>query len=74
MIYYILLENDDESDTLNDSNILGEISFKKFKPNDGWKVLNRIINEVPEKINTVRIIDQTGNYYSVEQFLDALDS
>lgn len=73
MTYYILLPNDDEKDTLNDSNILGEVSFNKFKPNDGFKVLNRIINEAPEMISSVRILDQSGKKYSIEQFLDILE-
>ena len=49
------------------------ISFKKFKPNDGFKVLNKIINEAPEMIDSVRILDQTGKKYSIEQFLDILE-
>lgn len=73
MTYYILLPKDNEADTLNDSNILGEVSFKKFKPNDGFKVLNKIINEAPEMIDLVRILDQTGKKYSIEQFLDILE-
>jgi hypothetical protein len=73
MTYYILLPNDDEKDTLNDSNILGEVSFNKFKPNDGFKVLNKIINEAPEMLESVRILDQSGKKYSIEQFLDILE-
>ncbi len=73
MTYYILLPNDDEKDTLNDSNILGEVSFNKFKANDGFKVLNKIINEAPEMISSVRILDQSGKKYSIEQFLDILE-
>jgi hypothetical protein len=74
MIYYILLPKDNEMDTLNDSNILGEVIFNKFKPNDGFKVLTKIINEYPEMwINEVRILDQTGKKYSIEQFFDILE-
>jgi hypothetical protein len=73
MIYYILLPQDNEMDTLNDSNILGEVSFKKFKPNDGFTVLKKIINEAPEIIESVRILDQTGKKYSIEQFFDILE-
>jgi hypothetical protein len=73
MIFYILLPNDSEKDTLNDSNILGEISFNKFKPNEGFKVLSKIINDAPEMINDVRILDNTGKKYTIEQFLDNVE-
>lgn len=73
MTYYILLPKDNEMDTLNDSNILGEIAFKKFKPNDGFKVLNKIVNDAPDLIESVRILDQTGKRYSIDEFLDIVE-
>jgi len=73
MIFYILLPNDSEKDTLNDCNILGEVSFNKFKPNEGFKVLNKIINDNPELIPEVRILDQSGKKYTIEQFLDNVE-
>jgi hypothetical protein len=73
MIFYILLPKDSEKDTLSDSNILGEISFNKFKPNEGFKVLNKVINEYPEMISEVRILDQTGKKYTIEEFLNNVE-
>lgn len=73
MIFYILLPQDSESDTLNDSNILGEISFNKFNPNDGFKVLSKIINECPELIPDVKILDQTGKSYTIDGFFDIIE-
>lgn len=73
MTFYILLPKDNEIDTLNDSNILGEISFKKFKPNDGFKVLNKIVNDSPDLIESVRILDHTGKKYSIDEFLDIVE-
>lgn len=73
MTFYILLPHDSEKDTLNDSNVLGEIAFNKFKPNEGFKVLTKIINEHPEMIDEVRILDQTGKKYTIEQFLDNVE-
>lgn len=73
MIFYILLPQDSESDTLNDSNILGEISFNKFKPNDGFNVLSKIINDHPELIPDVKILDQTGKSYTIDGFFDIIE-
>lgn len=70
MVYYILLPGDTEADTVRDSNILGEVVFNKFKRNQGYVVLANIINKYPDRLEGVRIIDQAGKKYSVEQFLD----
>lgn len=75
MTYYILLPGDTEADTLNDSNILGETVFKRFRQNDGMTVLNRIVklNNV-DLIEQVRIYDSAGKKYTVEEFLTILEN
>ena len=53
MTYYLLLEGDTEEDALYDSNILGDESFGTFYPSGGFIVLNRIINEKPELLESI---------------------
>lgn len=73
MIYYILLPGDTEADTLNDSNILGEVSFKRFKKNDGFNVLLRVSKQRPELLEEIRIYDSSGKKHTVEQFLNIFE-
>lgn len=74
MTYYILLPGDTEADTINDSNILGEVSFKKFKSNDGMRILNTIVKSADlELFQQIRIYDSKGKKYSVEEFLSILE-
>jgi len=72
MIYYIMLPNDNEFE-LTDSNILGEISFGKFKRNDGFTVLTNIVDKHPELLTTVKILDQTGKKYTIDEFLSVVE-
>lgn len=69
MTYYILLEGDSTNDIWDD-NILGEESFEKFYAGNGFIAFDNIINKKPEALETVRIIDEQNNSYSVEQFLE----
>jgi hypothetical protein len=74
MKFYILLPGDTEEDTVNDSNILGEISFKKFTKNDGFDVLLNLTSKRPDLLETLRIYDSLGKQYTVEQFLHILET
>mgnify|MGYP003630912508 CR=1 FL=1 len=71
MTYYILLEGDSTNDIWDD-NILGEESFEKFYAGNGFIAFDNIINKKPEALETVRIIDEQNNSYSVEQFLELI--
>ena len=73
MTYYLLLENDTEEDALYDTNILGEESFGTFYPSVGFMMLNRIINEKPELLETLQILDEHKNSYTLTNFLDELE-
>ena len=72
MTYYLLLEGDTEKDTHLDTNVLGEESFEKFYAGNGFIAFDNIINKKPEALETVRIIDERNNSYSVEQFLELI--
>ena len=69
MTYYILLKGDSTNDIWDD-NILGEESFGKFYAGNGFIAFDNIINKKPEALETVRIVDEQNNNYSVEQFLE----
>lgn len=73
MTYYLLLSGDKESDTMFDSNILGEESFKVFYPSLGFSLLNRIIHKEPELLEQVKIKDERNKSYSITEFLDKLE-
>lgn len=77
MVFYILLPDETESDTIRDDRKLGEVTWKgKFKKDEGFKLLSQLVNAgspliVGEKI---RIIDSTSKKYSIEQFMDFIEN
>ena len=73
MTYYLLLEGDTEEDALYDTNILGEESFGTFYPSIGFIMLNRIINDKPELLESIQILDDHKNSYTLTKFLDELE-
>ena len=73
MTYYLILEGDTEEDALYDTNILGEESFGTFYPSVGFMMLNRIINEKPELLESIQILDDHKNSYTLTNFLDELE-
>ena len=73
MTYYLLLDGDTEKDSLYDVNILGEESFETFYPSVGFIMLNRIINEKPELLESLQIFDEQKKTYTITKFLDKLE-
>ena len=71
MTYYILLDMDSIED-IWDENILGEESFGKFYVGSGYKALTNMINKEPEVLESIAIIDEKKNPYSVEEFLELI--
>ena len=71
MTYYILLDMDTIED-IWDENILGEESFGKFYIGSGYKALTNMINKEPEVLESIAIIDEKKNPYSVEEFLELM--
>ena len=71
MTYYILLDND-SIESIWDENILGEESFGKFYVGSGYKALTNMINKEPEVLESIAIIDERKNPYSVEEFLELI--
>jgi len=71
MTYYILLEGD-SVDELWDNNTLGEESFGTFYTGNGFKALNNIVVRQPNLLETLTILDEKKNQYSVEEFLNLI--
>ena len=73
MTYYLLLNGDTEKDVIYETNVLGEESFEVFYPSIGFILMNKIINEKPELLEDIKILDEQKNYYSITEFLDRVE-
>lgn len=73
MTYYLLLSGDSERDALYETNVLGEESFETFYPSVGFIILNRIINQEPELLESLQILDEQKKSYTITEFLDKLE-
>ena len=72
MTYYLLLQGDTEKDVFYETNVLGEESFETFYPSIGFSILNRMVNERPEVLESVKIFDEQKKSYSITEFVDKL--
>ncbi len=68
MTYYILLEGDSKKD-IWDENTLGEESFGTFYTGAGFRALNAIVMSESHLVETVKIVDEKNQSYSVEEFV-----
>ena len=73
MTYYLLLNGDSEKDVLYETNVLGEESFETFYTSVGFIILNRIINQQPELLESLQILDDHKKSYTITEFLDNLE-
>ena len=73
MTYYLLLKGDTEKDVMYETNVLGEESFETFYPSVGFMILNRIINQQPELLESLQILDDHKKPYTITEFLDKLE-
>ena len=73
MTYYLLLNGDSERDSLYETNVLGEESFETFYPSVGFMILQRIINQQPELLDSLQILDEKKKDYTITEFLDKLE-
>ena len=72
MMYYILLPEDNEDDVDYSTNILCEISFKNFWTEQGFEILERLVDKYPDTLTEVKIKDEQNKNYTVEQFLEKI--
>tara|TARA_R100001163_G_C5046360_1_gene183626 strand:- start:338 stop:580 length:243 start_codon:yes stop_codon:yes gene_type:complete len=73
MTYYLLLSGDTEKDSLYETNVLGEESFDTFYPSVGFMMLHRIVNQKPELLESLQILDEKKKKYTITEFMDKLD-
>jgi hypothetical protein len=73
MTYYLLLNGDTEKDSLYETNVLGEESFETFYPSIGFTILNKIINQQPELLESLQILDEQKTSYTITEFLDKIE-
>ena len=71
--FYILLDVDTEKDVLYETNLLGEESFGKFYPSVGYTAFSSIINNHPEYVDNIEILDDKRKKYTIDEFLDVLE-
>ena len=71
--FYILLDGDTEKDVLYETNLLGEESFGKFYPSVGFMILKRIVDQKPDVVKSIKIIDEQKNSHTITSFLDKLE-
>ena len=73
MKYYILYPNNTEADTINDVNQLGdENGFGVFWANTGFNILLNAVDQNHEVLRHLKIKDERGKGYSIEEFLDKI--
>jgi hypothetical protein len=72
MMYYILYPGNDENDTVNDINQLGESSFNTFWAYKGFELLMKAVDQNHFLLKNFVIKDEQGKNYSIEEFLDKI--
>ena len=72
-MYYILLPDDTEQGVQYSTNVLGESSFKNFWAEQGYEILERLVNKYPDTIVEIRIKDEKYKNYTPSEFLDVVE-
>ena len=65
------MDNDTVED-IWDENILGEESFGTLYTGRGFQAFHNMVMREPEALESISIIDEKKNPYSVEEFLDLI--
>ena len=78
MIYYILFNQDtidsrsESNEDIWDENQLGESSFGTFYTGKGMDRLKHMIEKFPSALESISIIDERKNSYTVLEFLELI--
>jgi len=67
------MEGDSNHELQFDSNILGNESFGTFYTERGVKALINIIATQPEVIDTIKIVTDKGEEFTITEFIDKLN-
>ena len=73
MTYYIILEGEDNEVVQYDSGILGDTTKASFYPNKGFTRFTKIVNEHPEFLEKMKILDDNNKSYTPTQFLKKIE-
>ena len=73
MMYYILLPDDTEEGVQYSTNVLGESSFKNFWADQGYEILERLVNKYPDTIDEIKIKDEKNKTCTPSEFLDVVE-
>lgn len=73
MMYYILLPDDTEEGVQYSTNVLGESSFKNFWADQGYEILERLVNKYPDTLEEIKIKDEKNKTYTPSEFLDVVE-
>ena len=71
MTYYLLLSGDTDKD-YHDTNVLGEESFGKFYTEKRYETFHNIVNNKPELLEDITILDDHKKQYTITEFMDIL--
>tara|TARA_R100001377_G_scaffold76413_1_gene53302 strand:+ start:183 stop:425 length:243 start_codon:yes stop_codon:yes gene_type:complete len=71
-MYYILYPGNEEHDTVNDINQLGESSFNTFWAYKGFELLMKAVDQNHFLLKNFVIKDETAKRYTIEEFLDKI--
>ena len=69
MKYYLLLSGATEKDSIYETNVLGDESFGTFYPSVGFMILQRIVDQTPDVVESVKIIDDQGNSHTKNNYI-----
>jgi hypothetical protein len=72
-MYYILLPDDTEEGVQYSTNVLGESSFKNFWADQGYEILERLVNKYPDTVDEIKIKDEKNKTYTPSEFLDVVE-
>jgi hypothetical protein len=72
-MYYILLPDDTEEGVQYSTNVLGESSFKNFWADQGYEILERLVNKYPDTLEEIKIKDEKNKTYTPSEFLDVVE-
>jgi hypothetical protein len=64
--------DNDTVDDIWDENILGEESFGTLYTGQGFQAFQNMVIREPKVLESIEIIDEKKNPYSVEEFLDLI--
>lgn len=73
MQFFLLMPGDNEEDTLNEANLLGESSFGTFWAGTALKTLMTVVDKDPEILPMMKIrTDMSNKIFSIEEFLTVI--